>query len=127
LLYGGPADNAITEEIIRCAIEVHRELGPGLLESVYESALCMELHAAGIATKRQIGIPLYYKGALLSEHRPDLIVGERVVVEVKSIERFDPVHIAQLLTYLRITGLKVGLLLNFNSAFIRQGIRRVML
>ena len=72
-------------------------------------------------------IPLYYKGALLSEHRPDLIVGERVVVEVKSIERFDPVHIAQLLTYLRITGLKVGLLLNFNSAFIRQGIRRVML
>lgn len=99
MLYGDPADNAITEEIIRCAIEVHRELGPGLLEA----------------------------GALLSEHRPDLIAGERVVVEVKSIERFDRIHIAQLLTYLRITGLKVGLLLNFNSAFIRQGIRRVML
>lgn len=86
-----------------------------------------ELHVAGITTKRQIGIPLYYKGMLLSEHRPDLIVGERVVVEVKSIERFDRIHIAQLLTYLRITDLKVGLLLNFNSAFIRQGIRRVML
>ena len=87
----------------------------------------MELHAAHIATKRQIGIPLYCKGVLLSEHRPDLIVGERVVVEVKSIERFYRIHIAQLLTYLRITDLKVGLLLNFNSAFIRQGIRRVML
>jgi len=94
---------------------------------VYESALCMELHAARIATKRQIGIPLYYKGVLISEHRPDLIVGGRVIVEVKSIERFDRIHIAQLLTYLRITGLKLGLLLNFNSAFMRQGIRRVML
>jgi GxxExxY protein len=127
LLYGDPADNAVTDEIIRCAIEVHRELGPGLLESVYESALCLELQEARIAIKRQIGIPLYYKGVLISEHRPDLIVGERVVVEVKCVERFAPVHLAQLLTYLRVTELKVGLLLNFNSAFMRQGIRRVML
>jgi GxxExxY protein len=127
LLYGDPYDNSVTNEIIRCAIEVHRELGPGLLESVYESALCMELTAAGLAIKRQIGVPLYYKGTLLSEHRSDLIVAERVVVEVKSVERFDQIHVAQLMTYLRITHLRVGLLLNFNSAFMKQGIRRVML
>lgn len=127
MLYGDPADNAVTDEIIRSAIEVHRKLGPGLLESVYESALCLELQAARIAIRRQIGIPLYYKGVLISEHRPDLIVAERVVVEVKCVERFAPVHLAQLLTYLRVAELKVGLLLNFNSAFMRQGIRRVML
>ena len=126
MLYGDPADNAVTDAIIRCAIEVHRELGPGLLESVYESALCLELHAAQIAIKRQIGIPLYYEGMLISEHRPDLIVGGRVVVEAKCVERFAPVHLAQLSTYLRVAELRVGLLLNFNSAFMRQGIRRVM-
>jgi len=77
--------------------------------------------------KRQVGIPLYYKGELISEHRPDLIVGDRVVVEIKSIARFDPIHTAIMLTYLRITRLRLGLLLNFNTAFMRQGIKRVML
>ena len=72
----------LTEQIIRCAIEVHRHLGPGLLESVYESALCFELNAAGLAFTRQIGVPLFYKGMLLSEHRPDLVVAESVIVEV---------------------------------------------
>ena len=127
MLLGDDETNALTDRIIGCAIEVHRELGPGLLEAVYERALCSELVANSIEFKRQVGVPLYYKGELLSEHRPDLIVGERVVVEVKSIDRFNPVHTAQLLTYLRLCRIRVGLLLNFNSAFMRDGIRRVML
>ena len=127
MLHGDADLNALSEEVIRCAIEVHRELGPGLLESVYETALCIELQTACVDMKRQIGIPLYYKGELISEHRPDLIVGERIVVEIKSVARFDPVHTAIMLTYLRITQLHLGLLLNFNTAFMRQGIKRVML
>jgi GxxExxY protein len=127
MLHGDDETNALTERIIGCAFEVHQELGPGLLESVYEKALCMEFVAAGLEFKRQVGVPLYYKGDLLAEHRPDLIVGDRVVVEVKSIDRFNPVHTAQLLTYLRLCRIRVELLLNFNSAFMRDGIRRVML
>jgi len=127
MLLGDDDTNALTDRIIGCAIEVHRELGPGLLEAVYERALCSEFIANRIEFKRQVGVPLYYKGELLSEHRPDLIVNERVVVEVKSIDRFNPVHTAQLLTYLRLCRIRVGLLLNFNSAFMRDGIRRVML
>jgi len=118
---------AVTEEIIGCAIEVHKQLGPGLLESVYESAMCIELTAAGLRFARQVGIPLYYKGTLISEHRPDLVVAERVIVEIKSVERFDPIHTAQMLTYLRVTGLKTGLVLNFNSALLKHGVRRVLL
>jgi len=118
---------AITDEIIGCAIEVHKQLGPGLLESVYESAMCIELAAAGISFTRQVGIPLYYKDTLISEHRPDLVVANRVIVEIKSVERFDPIHTAQMLTYLRVAGLKTGLVLNFNSALLKQGVRRVLL
>jgi GxxExxY protein len=117
----------LTDRILACAIEVHRHLGPGLLESIYESALCMEFNAAGLSFKRQIGISLYYKGTLISEHRPDLVVADRVIVEVKSVERFDRIHMAQLLTYLRVTGLRTGLILNFNSAMLKHGIRRVIL
>jgi len=120
-------DTATTDRIMRCALEVHRHLGPGLLESVYESALCIELRANSVAFKRQVGIPLYYKGELISEHRPDLIVEERVVVEIKSVERLVPVHMAQMLTYLRVTSLRVGLLLNFNSPTLKSGTRRVVL
>jgi len=94
LLYGDDGLNRLSEEIVRCAIEVHRELGPGLLESVYETALSIELKSAGLDVKRQVGIPLYYKGELISEHRPDLIVGDQIVVEIKSIARFDPIHLA---------------------------------
>ena len=124
MLYGD--DNAITERIIGCAVEVHSHLGPGLLESVYETALCIELSDAQLPFQRQTGIPLYYKGQLISEHRPDLIVAERVVVEVKSVERYDQIHTAQMLTYLRVTQLRTGLILNFNSAWLKSGIRRVM-
>ena len=117
----------ITDRIIHCAIEVHRHLGPGLLESVYESAICIELESGGLTFARQVGVPLFYKGELIAEHRPDLIVGDQVVVEIKSIERFNPVFVAQMLTYLRVTGLRVGLILNFNREVMRDGIRRVSL
>jgi GxxExxY protein len=93
---------------------------------VYESAICIELESAGL-TARQAGVPLFYKGELIAEHRPDLIVGDQVIVEIKSIERFNPVFVAQMLTYLRVTGLRVGLILNFNREVMKDGIRRVSL
>lgn len=127
MLYGDREHNVVSEAIIGCAIEVHRVLGPGLLESVYESALCIELKGRGMSIKRPVGIPLYYKGELISQHRPDLIVAAQIVVEVKSIARFEPMHTAVLLTYLRVTGLRIGLLLNFNTAFMKQGMKRIML
>lgn len=117
----------LTEQIIGSAIEVHRHLGPGLLESVYESALCIELRSVGLPFTRQLGIPLFYKGELIAEHRPDLIVRNEVIVEIKSVERFNPVFLAQMLTYLRITGLHVGLILNFNRSVMKDGVRRVSL
>ena len=126
MLYGEPELNALSEKIIGCAIEVHREFGPGLLESAYETALCIELKNAGLTVARQVGIPLYYKGELISQHRPDLIVENQIVVEIKSIARFEPIHTAVMLTYLRVTGLHAGLLLNFNTPFLNQGIKRVM-
>ena len=117
----------LTGRIIACAIEVHRHLGPGLLESVYESAMRIELRLAGLRSTRQLMFPIRYKGETIAEFKPDLIIDESVVVEIKSIERFDPIHTAQVLTYLRITGLRVGLLLNFNNAMLQTGIRRVVL
>ena len=84
----------LTEQIIGCAIEVHRHLGPGLLESVYEAALCVELRAARLPLAQQVGIPVFYKGELIAEHRPDLIIRDEVVVEIKSAERFNPVFLA---------------------------------
>ena len=117
----------ITDRIIHCAIEVHRHLGPGLLESLYESAICIEFESAGLTFARQVGVPLYYKGELIAEHRPDLIVGDQVVVEIKSIDRFNPVFVSQMLTYLRLTGLRVGLILNINREVMKAGIRRVSL
>jgi GxxExxY protein len=127
MLLGDPHDNVISEGIIGCAIEVHRAFGPGLFESVYESALCIELHHAGRQFERQLAVPLYYKGVLLSEHRIDLVVDTRVVVEIKTVSRFEPVHTAQVMTYLRVMNLRLGLLINFNVAVLRDGIRRVML
>jgi len=120
-------DTAITDRIIGCAIEVHKHLGPGLLESVYESALCVEFKVRSLPFKRQAGIPLDYKGELISEHRPDLIVADKVIVEIKSVEQLAPIHTAQMLTYLRVTSLRIGLILNFNSATIKEGTRRVVL
>ena len=117
----------LTEQIIGCAIEVHRHLGPGLYEATYEEPLCLELDEADIPYRRQVGVPVLYKGRLIGEHRPDLIVSDRVVVEIKSVERINAVHVAQTLIYMRLLRLPVGLLINFNSAAVRGGIRRIAL
>ena len=122
-----PALNSLTEKIIGCAIEVHRTLGPGLLEATYESALCVEFELAGIKFQRQLAIPVTYKNHPIGDYRLDLLVDGLVVVEIKSVDRFDPIFEAQLLTYLRITGLKRGLLLNFNSRLLKDGIKRLVL
>ncbi len=117
----------LTEKIIGCAIEVHRHLGPGLLEATYEAALCVELERVGLQYQRQIVFPLTYKGKPVGEYRLDLLVENAVVVEIKSVERFDPVFEAQILTYLRVTAKKIGLLINFNSRLLRDGIKRFIL
>ena len=103
-----PQFDQLSESIIGCGIEVHRHLGPGLLEGIYESGLCIELRRAHLEYQRQVSLPLFYKGELLGEHRPDLIVGRQIVVEAKSIERLAPIHTAQMLTYLRIAGLRAA-------------------
>ncbi|HJU43046.1 MAG TPA: GxxExxY protein [Vicinamibacterales bacterium] len=115
----------LTERIIGCAIAVHRELGPGLLESVYETPLCIQLAKAGLRFERQRVIPLIYEGVYVGDYKPDLIVEGEVVVDVKSVLHFEPVFIAQMLTYLKITGLRRGLILNFNKAVLKAGIKRV--
>jgi GxxExxY protein len=120
-------DNGLTHEIIGSAIEVHRILGPGLLESVYEAALCNELLSRGLRVHRQVLVPVHYKGLdLKTGIRLDLRVEDRVIVEVKSVEHVHEVHRAQLLTYLRLTNLRIGLLFNFNVKFIKDGMRRIL-
>jgi GxxExxY protein len=120
--------NEITERIIGSAIEVHRALGPGLLESAYEECLCHDLRLSGISFERQHPLSVEYKGIKLEcGYRLDLLVENTVVVEVKAVSAIEPIHEAQLLTYLRIGGWKVGLLLNFNVPFLKNGIRRRVL
>ena len=118
---------ALSHEVIGAAIEVHRLLGPGLLESVYEAALCRELRLREIAVERQIALPVNYKGEVLECHvKLDLLVQRHVIVEVKSLEKLMRVHKAQLLTYLRLQNLWLGLLINFNVEVLRDGVRRVL-
>ncbi len=119
--------DALTEKIIGCAIEVHRTLGPGLLESTYESALCVEFQLAGLSFQRQLVVPVSYKSYPVGDYRLDLVVEKLVIIEIKSVDRFDSVFEAQLLTYLKITGLKRGLLLNFNTRLLKDGIKRLVL
>jgi GxxExxY protein len=120
-------DKATTEKIIGCAIEVHRQLGPGLLEGTYEAAMCIELAAAGLKHVRQPIFPVVYKNQVIGEYRLDLIVEDTIVIEIKSVDRFDPIFEAQVLTYLKVTGKRVGLLINFNSRLVKDGIRRFIL
>lgn len=120
-------DSELSGEIIGAAIEVHRVLGPGLLESVYEEALTMELQDRNLPVTRQLEIPLVYKGKRLQNFlRLDLLVADFVVVEVKSCERILAVHEAQLLSYLRLTQRKLGLLINFNSIVLSKSVRRIV-
>jgi len=119
----------LTERVIGAAIEVHRALGPGLLESAYEECLCHELHLRGIEFERQVGLPVEYKSVKLDcGYRLDLIVEKSLVLEIKCLEHVLPVHEAQLLTYLKMTGKRVGLILNFNvSVLVRGGVVRKVL
>ena len=116
--------NYTTERVIGCAIEVHRSLGPGLLERIYEEAMCLEMDKRRVKFVRQASYPVQYKGTLIGEHRIDLVVEDAIVVELKSVEKLDAVYTAQVLTYLKCTGLRVGLLINFNGRLLRTGIRR---
>lgn len=117
----------LTERIIGCAIEVHRHMGAGLLEKAYTLAMCVELADNGIHFERERLVALTYKGVRVGEYRPDLIVEGQVVVEIKSVLHFEPVFTAQMLTYLRITNIRTGLLLNFNRPVLREGIKRFVL
>ena len=122
------SEKALTERILGFAINVHRALGPGLLESVYEECLCHELATASVAFTRQQPIPVIYGSVKLDcGFRADIVVDGRVLIEIKSIDRFAPIHAAQVLTYLRLSHLKVGLLLNFNSVRMIDGLKRMVL
>jgi len=118
----------LTSKIIGAAVEVHRSLGPGLLESAYEHCLAHELALRGIPFERQVMLPVLYKGVNVDcGFRIDLLVEREVVVEVKAVEALHPLHQAQLLTYLKLGGWRVGLLINFNSGVLKEGIRRMVL
>jgi GxxExxY protein len=122
------ARDVLTGRIIGAAIEVHRSIGPGLLESAYQTCLAWELTAIGCRVDSNIPLPLHYKGvALDAAYRIDLIVDQRVILELKSITRLLPVHEAQLLTYLKLSGVRTGLLINFNVPVLKDGIRRIVL
>jgi GxxExxY protein len=118
----------LTEKVIGFAIEVHRQLGPGLLESAYEECLCYELGQGGLTFRRQVPLPVVCKAIRLDcGYRIDVVVEEQVILELKTVERLMPIHEAQILTYLKLSGLHTGLLLNFNSAVLKDGMRRTML
>jgi GxxExxY protein len=120
-------ENEIGSIIVDSAVDLHRNLGSGLLETVYEVTLARALERRGLAVQRQVAVPIEYQGETFSEgFRADLIVGELVIVELKSVERVTPAHKKQLLTYLRLTGLKLGYLLNFGEALMRDGITRTI-
>ena len=121
-------EKQLTDAIIGAAIEVHRHLGPGLLESAYEECLCEELRSKGIRFQRQRPLPLEYKGKKLDcGYRLDLVVENKIIVEIKAVDGLAPIHEAQLLTYLRLSGKRVGLLVNFNVPLLKDGIKRMVL
>jgi GxxExxY protein len=118
-------NDLLSEKIIGFAIEVHRQLGPGLLESAYEECLCFELKQTCISFQRQVPLPVVYKSVKLDcGYRLDLVIDKKIIVELKTVERLLPLHEAQLLTYLKLSGIRIGLLLNFNTAVLKDGIRR---
>jgi GxxExxY protein len=120
-------NDPLSQAVLGAAIEVHRELGPGLTEIMYEDALCHEFDLRGIRYARQVPVPVTYKGKQIGTTRVDLIIEGKLIVELKACEALTPVHRAQLVTYLRVTRLTVGLLINFNVAILKDGIKRVVL
>jgi len=121
------ASDALVRVVVDAALEVHRSLGPAFLESVYESALCHELSLRYVPFARQVAVRVAYKGVNVGEGRADLVVGKRVVVELKALPALGPAHLAQVLSYLKAMGLTLGLLVNFGERHFRTGCRRVML
>lgn len=119
-------ENLVTESIGAC-ISVHRELGPGMLEVIYQRAVAIELESRGISHEIERPIPVMFRGQLLCHQRLDLLVDSQVILELKAVERLTPVHLAQTISYLRVAGLRVALLVNFNVPVLREGIRRVVL
>jgi GxxExxY protein len=120
-------DNELTHEIIGAAIEVHKNLGPGLLESTHEECLCHELSQRGIPFERQKPIPVVYKGVKLDcGYRPDLLVADRVILELKSVETLAPIHDSIMITYLKLSGHRIGLLMSFNVQILKEGIKRLV-
>jgi len=127
MLYGEEEWNILSERILDSCMEVHRQLGPGLLESVYEECLALELSDRGLAFERQIPVPVVYKGRLATTpFRLDLLVEKTVIVELKAIERLIPIHQCQLITYLKLTEIPLGLLVNFNVPLLKEGVKRVI-
>ena len=121
------AINSITDSIISAAIAVHRELGPGLLESAYESCLVYELLQQGLTVERQKALPVNYRGVKVDcGYRIDLLVEDTVIVELKAVDRLEPIREAQLLSYLKLSGYQIGLLINFNVRMLKQGIKRLV-
>jgi len=121
-------EEELTKRIIGCAIEVHKILGPGLLESVYEECLCHELRHQGLIVDRQKALSLQYKGIQLDcSFRLDIVAENRVVIELKCVDKITPVHEAQLLTYLKLSGIKVGLIINLYTSVLKDGIKRLVL
>lgn len=119
--------NSITEKIIGCAISVHRGLGPGLLESAYEECLCYELSQIGLRFMRQVPLPVTYKDVKLDcGYRMEIVVEDSVIVEIKAVERIIPVFEAQLLSYLKLSGIRVGLLMNFHVPVLKSGLKRLV-
>ena len=122
------SQDPVTERVIGCAIEVHRQLGPGLLESAYEACLAWELREAGFEVQRQLSLPVRYKAVELDVgYRIDLLVDQRLVIELKTVQALFPLYEAQLLTYMRLSGCRTGLLLDFHTPVLKQGIKRLRL
>ena len=120
-------ENEIGKNVVDAAVQIHRELGPGLLESVYEVVLAKELENRGLSVQRQVPVPIMYRGIRFDEgFRADIIVEGKIILELKSVEQIAKVHAKQVLTYLRLTGLRLGFLLNFGAAFMKDGIERIV-
>lgn len=120
--------NQLSSQIIKAAIAVHKELGPGLLESIYHTCMLIELKAMGIKAKSEVPLPVFYRGQKVDgqEFRLDLLVENKIIVELKSVERIQPIHKKQLLTYLRLAKKPLGLLINFNESLLKDGITRII-
>ncbi|MCC7178741.1 MAG: GxxExxY protein [Acidobacteria bacterium] len=122
-----PEREQLVERTIGCALRVHQALGPGYVEAVYHDALAIELHEHGLPFKREFAVPVFYRGRLLRLHRIDLVVADTVIVEVKAVERLEPIHQAQVVSYLKASGLRVALLVNFNTPVLKLALRRIVL